>query len=133
MSTANPSVLIVEDHQVFTTALLRLLQRNNVTVQAVANSAEQALEQLAEHPVDLVLVDISLPHMSGIELVSAIRQKYPDLPCMVLSGHVAKHYVQRSLSAGARGYVIKDNIDGIFTGIQRVLQGDVYISDGPGE
>ena len=61
------SILLVEDHKVFATALLRVLSTNkDLTVVAVADTAEKALEQLPDLKVDLVLADISLPHMSGI-------------------------------------------------------------------
>lgn len=68
--------------------------------------------------------------MSGLELVSEVHRLYPNLPCMILSGHVASHYVRRSLGVGARGYVVKDNIEGIFEGIQRILQGEIYVGHG---
>jgi len=127
MSIDTPSVLVVEDHPTFTTALLRLLQKGHIEVKDVAATAEQALEKLPALQVDLVLVDISLPHMSGLDLVIEIGKLYPDLPCMVLSGHIANHYVRRSLASGARGYVVKDNVEGIFEGIRRVLEGEIYI------
>lgn len=123
------SILLVEDHEVFAKALLRVLSGNkDLNVVAVADTAEKALEQLPNLKVDLVLADVSLPHMSGINLVSELREKYPDLHCVVLSGHLSPDYVQRALDAGARGYMIKDNPGGILEGIQRVLNGEVYIS-----
>lgn len=133
MSKDAPSVLVVEDHAVFTTALLHMLQKGNIEVKDVAVSAEDALQKLTDIQVDLVLVDISLPHMSGLELVTEVNKLYPELPCMVLSGHVASHYVRRALSSGARGYVVKDNVEGLFEGIQRVLGGEIYIANGMGD
>jgi len=71
----NPSsILLVEDHAAFANALLNILNKNgNMNVVAVADSAEKALEQLPELHVDLVLVDVSLPQMSGINLVAALH------------------------------------------------------------
>ena len=127
MSTS--SILLVEDHKVFATALLRVLSTNkDLNVVAVADTAEKALEQLPDLKVDLVLADISLPHMSGIDLVEAVREKYPDLPCAVLSGHNSAHFVRSALDAGARGYMVKENPVGILEGIRRVLDGELYIS-----
>jgi DNA-binding NarL/FixJ family response regulator len=78
---------------------------------------------------DLVLVDISLPHRSGINLVMSLQLMYPDLPCIMLSGPVSQYYARRSLSAGARGYLLKDHTEEILMGIQRVLQGEIYVSE----
>jgi DNA-binding NarL/FixJ family response regulator len=127
MSTS--SILLVEDHKVFANALLRVLRSNkDLDVVAVADSAEKALEQLPGLKVDLVLADISLPKMSGIDLVETLHAKYPELPCAVLSGHNTQHYVQSALDAGARGYMVKENPVGILEGIRRVLNGELYIS-----
>jgi DNA-binding NarL/FixJ family response regulator len=127
-----PSVLLVEDHAIVAKALSRMLhERGNIDVISVAESAEKTLEELPKikDQLDLLLVDVSLPRMSGIELVDRIQKQYPGLPCLMLSGHMSSHYVQRSLAAGARGYVIKDNISGILEGINQVLAGGMYLSE----
>lgn len=124
------SILLVEDHPAFADALLRVLNTDkSLTVVAVVESAEKALEQIADLQVDLVLSDLSLPQMNGINLVSELQKKYPSLPCIVLSGHLSSDYAQRAMDAGARGYVIKDNPLGILEGIRRVLKGEVYMSE----
>ena len=123
------SILLVEDHAVFATALLRVLRGNpNLNVVSTVQSAEKALEELLNLQVDLVLTDVSLPHMNGIDLVRELRQKYPRLPCAVLSGHLSVEYVQRAMDAGAHGYLVKDNPAGILEGIQHILNGEVYVS-----
>ena len=125
------SILLVEDHAIFADALSRLLQeRGRHEVVEVVGTAEQAQERLPEVDVDLVLVDVSLPKMSGIDLVAKIHERYPKLPCLMLSGHNASQYVNRSLAAGARGYLLKEDVGGILEGIQQVLQGNVYVSKG---
>jgi DNA-binding NarL/FixJ family response regulator len=124
------SILLVEDHEIFANALLRVLkQRGQLDVVAVARSAEAALAQIADLEVDLVLVDVSLPRRSGISLVLVLHERYPELPCVMLSGHVSQHYARSSLAAGARGYLVKDNAEEIVEGIQRVLQGEIYVSE----
>jgi DNA-binding NarL/FixJ family response regulator len=133
-SMSRSSILLVEDHAAFANALLHILNRDeNLNVVAVAETAEQALEQLPELRVDLVLVDVSLPQMSGISLVAALREKYPDLPCVMLSGHLSAQYARRALDAGARGYLLKDNPMGILTGIQHIVKGEIYVSEELGE
>lgn len=124
------SILLVEDHPIFAQALQRVLrERGQMEVAAVATSAEEALETLRELEVDLVLVDVSLPKKSGISLVLILHEKFPDLPCIMLSGHLSPYYARTSLEAGARGYLIKDRVQEILEGIQRVLQGEVYVSE----
>jgi len=106
-----------------------LREKGQLDVIAVAKSAEEALERLPDLAVDLVLVDVSLPKRSGISLVVVLHEKYPDLLCVMLSGHLSPHYARRSLEAGARGYLIKDDGEGILKGIQHVLQGEIYVSE----
>jgi DNA-binding NarL/FixJ family response regulator len=124
-----PSVLIVEDHDYMASVLIRLLEkRSNLNVTARAKTAEEALDMLRELEVALLLVDVSLPNMNGIDLVAKLREEYPALPCLMLSGHHASHYVERALEVGARGYILKDDPEAIIEGIERVLEGEVYIS-----
>ena len=94
----------------------------------IARTAEQALQELPEQEFDLVLVDVSLPDTNGIELVAMIHEKYPHIPSLVISGHNTSLYINRSLEAGARGYIVKDDIHDIVEGIQRVLNGSTYLS-----
>jgi len=123
------SILVVEDHIIFAKALLRVLhEKGNLDVVGIATSAEEALEKIPDLQLDLVLVDVSLPHRSGISLVVALHAKYPELPCVMLSGHLSLHYARRSLDAGARGYLVKDHADEIVHGIRRVLEGEIYVS-----
>lgn len=123
------SILLVEDHAIFASVLVRLLQQvNEVEVTAMATTAEEALQKLQEGDFDLVLVDVFLPKMSGITLVGLIHERYPDLPCVMLSGHMLKHYVRRSLRAGARGYLLKDDPKEILLGIKNVLDGQTHVS-----
>lgn len=123
------SILLVEDHAIFAQALLRILrERGQLEVKAIAGSAEEALEKISTLDVDLVLVDVSLPHKSGIGLVAVLHEKYPSLLCVMLSGHLSQQHAHRALEAGARGYLVKDHADEILEGIKRVLQGEIYVS-----
>ncbi|HEX5838605.1 MAG TPA: response regulator transcription factor [Anaerolineales bacterium] len=123
------SILVIDDHAAFGKALVRLLSgRANLDVVGVITSGEAALEKLPALDVDLVLVDVSLPRMNGIELVRLIHERFPEKPCMMLSGHLTPFYVQRALEAGARGYVLKEDIPGVLEGIERILKGETYIS-----
>jgi DNA-binding NarL/FixJ family response regulator len=123
------SILVIEDHAAFGRALVRLLSgKSDIEVVGVIQSGEAALEKLSDLKVDLLLVDVSLPKMNGIQLVGKIHERYPDILCMMLSGHLTPFYVKRSLEAGARGYVLKDDISGVLEGVYRVLKGEIYVS-----
>jgi DNA-binding NarL/FixJ family response regulator len=127
---SSSSILLVEDHAGFARALLNMLGQNpSLKVEAVAESAEAALQYLESSGVDLVLVDYSLPDTNGINLLEELRLQHPDLPCAILSGHLSLQHARRALEAGARGYLIKDNPGGILTGIQSILKGEIYISE----
>lgn len=123
------SILVVEDHPVFVQSIVRLLQSRGGYETTAVQTAEQAIDHLPQLRADLVLIDVSLPGMSGIRLIKAIHDLKPSLPCLMLSGHVAANYVQQSMAAGARGYVLKDDIPGILEGIRQVLAGGTYISE----
>jgi DNA-binding NarL/FixJ family response regulator len=128
MSTS--SILLVEDHAGFAKALLNMLSQNpDLNVVAVAQDAEEALEQLRTLKVDLVLADFSLPDMTGVELLEKLHSEYPDLRCAILSGHLMPQHARRALVMGARGYLIKDDPAGILTGIQHILKGEIYVSE----
>lgn len=123
-----PSVLVVEDHAVFVQALVRLLRdRGHYNVTAVG-SGEQALESLLSGEFDVALLDVSLPGINGIELISHIHEAKPQLPCLMVSGYMAPHYVNQSMAAGARGYVLKEDIVGILDAIQQILHGGTFVS-----
>lgn len=123
------SILLVEDHAGFAQALLNMLGQNqDLKVVAVAGDAEEALERLQELSVDLVLIDFSLPDMTGVELLERLHRERPDLRCAIISGHLLPQHARRALATGARGYLIKDDPLGIVTGIQHILKGEIYVS-----
>lgn len=123
-------VLVVEDNVLLATTLQRFLSdHGKLTVVAVAPSAEIALEKLLLLKVDLVLVDVALPGMSGIELVATIQRMFPQVPCLILSGHNEIHYVRRALDAGAKGYVVKNDPFSILVAVRQVLSGEIYLSE----
>jgi DNA-binding NarL/FixJ family response regulator len=129
-----PLLLLIEDHVVLGNLLVQLLENNaGVRVPVVLPTAEAALSYLAAlQPAqlpDLVLIDLSLPGMNGVDLVIALRERYPALRCLMLSGHHESHYVARARAAGARGYVFKDDTMDIVQAVRRVLDGGVYFSE----
>ncbi len=84
---------------------------------------------MQSHHADLVLVDISLPEHDGLWLLQQLSGQKPDLPTLVLTGHKEPHYVEQSLKAGARGFVLKDDLPGLLAAIRTVLRGGTYVSE----
>jgi len=115
----NPhSIFLVEDHAGFANALNNMLSQNEtLKIVAVAETAEEALEQLRGLKIDLVLIDFSLPDMTGLNLLERLHQEHPDLRCAILSGHLLPQHARRALDVGARGYLVKDNPVEILTGM----------------
>lgn len=122
-------IFIVEDHPIMRESVRMLLERQSgMAVQGEAATAESALAALAQNLPDLVLIDVSLPGMNGIELAQTIHKQYPALPVMILSGHGEKNHVEQALMSGARGYVLKGNADELPGAIRQVLSGERYLS-----
>ncbi len=125
-----PRLLIVEDNASLAKSLVRFLREQaDLTVAALVPTAEAALEQLNRLVVDLVLVDVALPAMNGIDLVATLHQQYPELSCLVLSGHDEIDYVRQALAAGAKGYVVKGDPLALLAAIACVLAGEIYLSE----
>ena len=123
-------IFLVEDHAGFANALNNMLSQNqSLRIVAVAETAEEALEQLPRTKVDLVLIDFSLPDMTGLNLLERLHHEYPDLRCAILSGHLLPQHARRALDVGGRGYLIKDNPIEIVNGIQSMLKGEIYVSE----
>ena len=101
-------VLIADDHAIVREGLRQLL--NGQTDMVVAGEAEdgrQALEKVKSLHPDVILLDIAMPHLSGLEVISLIREAAPKTQVVVLSMHSKETYVQQVLSSGALGYVLK--------------------------
>jgi DNA-binding NarL/FixJ family response regulator len=122
-------ILIVEDHTLIQRMVAEIINRAaDLTVCGCVATGANALQMVAHQPVDLVLVDVSLPDMNGIELIESLRKQLPQLPCLVLSGHQEPHYIERALAAGAGGYLAKGNPHEIAPAIRQVLKGEQYLS-----
>jgi DNA-binding NarL/FixJ family response regulator len=124
------SVYLIEDNRFVAEAIDGLLHTfADVQLVGVAASGEEALEALPGIAADLVLVDLALPGISGIDTVAAIVALRPELPCVILSAHREENYITQALAAGARGYITKELPLAIVEGVERVLAGEVYLSE----
>ncbi len=124
-------ILIVDDHPLMRKGLAMSLDSEpDLTVVAQCADAEEAMQVLEEAKPDLALVDVSLPGMSGLELVKHMLAIREDLKILVASRHDESLYAERAIRAGARGYVMKlEAGDVILKAVRRVLNGGIYVSD----
>lgn len=134
MSEAGPKpllrLLLVDDHTVVREGLKRLLEpqshRWSVTE---AGTGYQALECLRREPIDLAIVDLSMPGMSGLDLTSRIRSEFPSVAVLILTMHSEEQYALRALQAGANGYVTKDTAGTeLVAAVRKVAAGGVFLS-----
>lgn len=116
-------ILIVEDHEVVRESFTELISLEpDLEVAGAVGTGTEALAWLAETLPDLVLVDISLPKMSGIDLVHRLRATHPALKALIVSGHERELYLQQAEQAGAAGYVSKhEAVKTLLPTIRRVL------------
>jgi len=123
-------VLIVDDHPLVRMGLrTRLAVVPYLDVVADVGSGAEALEVLAQTPVDLMLADISMPGMNGVELVRQAIARVPALRVVVLSMFASREYVSAAVRAGARGYVLKEApVEETIAAIDAVWAGDSYYS-----
>lgn len=122
-------LLIADDHTLMREGLKQLftLQEDIELVGEAVNGA-QALERLRQGGVDLILLDMSMPGISGEDLVARVRGHYPELPILILSMHDQPQIAQRALRAGANGYLTKDgDPDTLLAAVRRVASGGRFI------
>jgi DNA-binding NarL/FixJ family response regulator len=123
-------IFIVEDHTTLRENLVLFFGRKAgwEICGAVATGAE-ALDQVPQLLPNLVLIDMVLPDIDGIELLRRLRAQVPDLQCLLLSGMSEDHYAELSLREGARGYVMKGDSLVVLQAVQTVLDGNIYVSE----
>lgn len=123
-------VFLVDDHPIVRRGLVELIEQEpDLSVCGEASDAPAAVEAIAELQPDIAVVDISLQHTSGIELIKDLKISHHDLPILVLSMHDETLYAERVLRAGARGYVMKEEAtERLMTAIRQVLKGQIYLS-----
>lgn len=124
-------VLIADDHQLFREGLVNLLSsKPNIEVVAQADNGEQAFEMAKKHKPNVVLLDIAMPKMNGIETTRELKRALPKIKIIAVSMHSAKQYVKGILEAGADGYLLKSGTYHQLTAaIQSVHAGKKFLSE----
>lgn len=103
-------ILIADDHQLFIDGVKLILKKQqDVEVVAEAADGKSLLQQLRETPVDLVITDLSMPGMKGIDLVRSIKQQFPQVKLLVVTMHNEQEIISEILQAEAEGYILKNS------------------------
>jgi DNA-binding NarL/FixJ family response regulator len=123
-------VLIVDDHPIIRRGVREILADDSkICVVGEAGSGSEALRVLGQLDVDFVLLDVTLPDRSGIEVLKDIRQLFPWVRVLVLSIHPEEQYAVRALRAGALGYLTKESApEELLRAIERVIRGGKYVT-----
>lgn len=122
-------VLIVDDHAILRDGLKALLQGEpDIEVVGEAGTGREAIKLIRQLKPDVVLMDISMPDMTGLEATEVIKKGYPEVKVIALTVHESETYLKRMMQVGAKGYVVKRAAaTELTTAIRTVMRGGVYI------
>jgi len=123
-------VLLADDHALVRAGIRALLEGlEGVTVVAEAGNGGEVLELARKHRPDVVLLDISMPGLGGLEASALLKQELQEVRVVMLSMHANEEYVLQALRAGASGYMLKDSATAeLELALQAVIQGETYLS-----
>lgn len=124
-------VLLADDHSIVRAGLRRLIEESgDMEVVAEAADGREALRAVEVQTPDVAVVDISMPGLDGLEVISRLHALYPKLPLLVLTMHEEGQYVVRAIEAGAMGYITKQSApEQLVNAIRRVIAGSRYLTD----
>ena len=123
-------IVLADDHPLLRQGLKKIIHENGVMkVIGEAGDGMALLKLLPKTNPDLVIIDISMPKLRGIEAIPKIKTIHPQVKILILSMHGDKEYLFQAISAGADGYLLKEDADSeLFTAIETIFQNKIYIS-----
>lgn len=125
------NIIIADDHQLFRNGIKALIKSDeNFRIVGEASDAQELLDLLPKKKADVLLLDISLPSGSGLEILEKVKTRFPDLKCVMLTMHEEKQYVMQSLKKGADGYLLKESDESeLKDAIRQVYGGKKYFKN----
>ena len=122
--------LIADDHAVFRRGVKDILKDSFPSISfGEAKTAQEVLDSVRKHPWEVIILDISMPGKSGLDILEDLKQLKPLLPTLVLSMHPEEQFARRALKAGAAGYLTKDSVpEELCTAVKRLIHGGRYVS-----
>jgi two-component system invasion response regulator UvrY len=129
------TVLVADDHAIVREGLKQILARTgDLVVGGEARNAHEVMRVVRERDWDVLLMDMSMPGRSGIDLIKQVKSEKPKLPILVLSMHQEHQYAVRAIRAGASGYLNKDSAsEMLVSAIRKVVAGGMFVSETAGE
>ncbi len=124
-------ILIADDHPLFRRGLKDILQTQpDIELVGEADTGHKALEMARKQRWDVLVLDITMPGLSGIEILNVLRKEQPKLPILILTAHPENQYAVRVLRAGAAGYMTKETAPHeLIRGLRKILKGAKYVSE----
>lgn len=128
-------VFIVDDHVIFREGLKKVLSTvPDVTVVGEAGDGSDAIERIRQDGCDVVVLDLGLPGVSGLNVLQILKGKFPSLPIIVMSIHTEEEYAVMVVKAGGSGYLTKESVPGdLIKAIRKAVRGETYVSEPVGE
>ncbi len=128
-------ILICDDHKILREGLRNILQQmEGISLIEEAGEGEEVISILRNKPFDIVILDITLPGISGLEVLQVVKTHWPDTNVLMLSMHSQEQYMIRALQLGASGYLTKDTAsEELLMAIRKISSGGKYISQSLGE
>lgn len=129
MKEKSINLMVVDDHQLIINGLNALVEvENDICFCGGANNWKEARKLLEKHQIDVALVDINMPDMSGIEMTMRIKEEYPDIQVLALTMHEDFAMIQKMVTAGASGYILKrTNLEEVVDAIRTVFKKGKYL------
>jgi two-component system invasion response regulator UvrY len=123
-------IMIADDHAIVRKGLKQILSETpDMLVAAEAGSGEEALKRISERTYDIILLDISLPGKSGLDVLRQIKRIKPKLPVVMLSVHTEEQYAMRAFKAGASGYLTKESApEELISALRKISCGGKYVT-----
>jgi two-component system, NarL family, response regulator DegU len=123
------SIIIIDDHQLFREGVKRILDfESSFDVVAEGDDGSEAMDLVETHKPDVVIMDINMPNMNGVEATKMLVNRYPETKVIILSIHDEENYVQHALKTGAQGYLLKEmDADALIDAVRVVAEGGSYL------
>lgn len=122
-------VIIADDHAIIREGLKSLLEKKGVTVIDIAKNGREAIALAIKHRPDVIIMDISMPDLNGMEATATIRKQVPNTKIIALSMHSSKKIIDKMFASGASGYILKESaFDELYDAIQEVNKGNYYLT-----